>query len=210
MKKSLVAGLVAAVAMVSVAATVGFQNSQPKFGTVDMDRVMNGSTAGTRANEQLQTELRKRQGLIEFAVTNPVMTQDQATQLKDLTLKPSPAAADTTALNTLKQTIQAQVKEFDALNKNANPSEADRTKLAEYNANIQQMNLVLTEWDRTFSNELSTMREDSRQSVLDTARAAVKSVGQREGYTVVFESNVAIYGSNDLSDAVIKAMDAAR
>lgn len=199
----LVAGGLAVVLFLS-----GFNQDTAKFGVVDMNKAMNDAKAGIAANESLKTELAKRQGLLEFIATQRVLTVAQATQLKELTLKPNPTAADTAALEKLKNTIIADAKNYDALQRKSQPTEADRALLAEYGTRMRDIEGLLAQWDQAFTMELSQLRDTSRDNVLAKARAAVQSVAQKQGYSIVFESNVAIYGANDLTAEAIKTMDA--
>lgn len=188
--------------------TGGFQNTGTKIGVVDMNRVLQDSNSGKKAREDVQTQFNLRQGLLEFVNTQKVLTVDQANRLKELTLKPNPTEGDRQALEQLKASIQADARRFNDLMVKPNPTETDRQALTEFNQRRNNSDAILRAWNEEFSNDLTNLQDDMFASVLTRARQAVLDHGRREGFSVVFPSNVAIYGANDVTEAIVKAVDA--
>ena len=49
---------------------------------------------------------------------------------------------------------------------------------------------------------------DRKDENYQKARIAVNEVAAKEGYTMVFEGTVALYGANDISDPTLAALNA--
>ena len=63
-------------------------------------------------------------------------------------------------------------------------------------------------WLREFSDEMRNWMSDRKDENYQKARAAVKEVAAKDGYTMVFEGTVALYGANDISDTTLAALNA--
>jgi Skp family chaperone for outer membrane proteins len=204
------AGWLVAGALVLGMAVSGFQPAQAKFGTVDMQKILSDSATGKKIRDDMQTEFNLRQGLLEFVDTHKVLSMDQAGKLRDLTLKANPTDAEKSELQKVKDAIIADGKQYNALMVKQNITEAERTQLSEFNNRRNNIQQLLQQWNQEFSQELSELQDQKIDDVLRKARDQVQALGKKDGYSVVFPSNVAVYGANDLTDAAIKAVDAAR
>ncbi len=200
-----VAGVLGATMLAS-----GFQNAGTKIGIVDMQRILAESAAGKKMRDDMTTQVNLRQGLLEFVNTNKVLTQEQADQLKDLTLKTPSTQADRDALDRLKATIRAEKKKFDDLMVKPTLTEAERTEFEQLSRRRDNTDGLLNRWNNEFSQDLSEMQDLMLGEVLKKARDQVQALAKKEGYSVVFPNTVAIYGANDLTEEAIKAVDAAK
>ncbi|MGE0002560.1 MAG: OmpH family outer membrane protein [Fimbriimonadaceae bacterium] len=201
---------IAAVAAVAVAAiaALGFQGAQSKFGVIDIDKVVFESQLGTQNAGKLDNAVKARQSLLDFIETNRVATVEQLQKLRTLALKPEPTPADKTELDKVKGEITQSTKEFDVLNQKASPSETERMSLQEYNTRRQNTTAMMQEWSGSFQEELYTMREKMVDDSIKAAELVIKEVAKQQGYDVVFSSKSALYAANDITEAVIKALDA--
>lgn len=201
---------IAAVAAVAVAAiaALGFQGAQSKFGVIDIDKVVFDSQLGKKNAGKLDNAVKARQSLLDFIETNRVATVEQLQKLRTLALKPEPTPTDKTDLDKVKGEITQSTKEFDVLNQKASPSETERMSLQEYNTRRQNTTAMMQEWSGSFQEELYTMREKMVDDSIKAAEVVIKEVAKQQGYDVVFSSKSALYAANDITEAVIKALDA--
>lgn len=187
----------------------GFQAGAQKTGVVDMQKILSESKSGKKVRDDMSVQVNLRQGLLEFINTNKVVTKDQADKLKELTLKASPTQADKDELERIKTAIRNETKKYENLFVKASLTDAERTEFNQLNERKRDAETLLGNWNNEFSQDLNVMQDEMLANVLKKARDAVQSVGKKEGYTVVFPTTVAIYASNDLTDAAIKAVDEA-
>lgn len=208
MNKSSWMGWIVAAALAGVLAGSGFQGGDAKFGSVDIADVVEKSELGKQNKSDFEAMKASREGVLEFIDQYRVLTIEQATKLRDLSLKPNPTAAEKAELERVKADVIASDKNNKALSVKTNLTAEERTLMQDYANRSQQMEQVAQTWYRVFTQEMQAWAEKQRTSSLDKARVAVKEVAKQQGYTVVFESGIAPFAANDLTDAALKAMNA--
>jgi Skp family chaperone for outer membrane proteins len=207
--QTLINGLSALVLLATVAfAMVGFQGANEKTGIVDMNRLIVDSEFGKTNNQKLQTMAAAREDLLKFIDRYKVLTMDQATRLRDLSLKDAPTDRDKVDADAIKkQVIEADKKRNELLAK-AEATADERNQLTDFNNRAALMREMLPQWGDQFNGELSDAQSKLREAAITRAKDALKEVGKAGQYTVILENQVAPYGANDVTDAAIKAMNA--
>jgi Skp family chaperone for outer membrane proteins len=186
----------------------GFQGPTEKTGVVDINYLVKTSDYGSQALANLKQMQEARNGVLQFIVTNRVLTVAQAEKLKELSLKSPQSDADKAELLKLQADIKASKVKNDELALKSNPTPEEKTLMNDYGDRIRAMEQKVLEWDQAFTRELQDSVSKQQSATIDKARAAVKEVAKAQGYTIVFEAQVAPYGANDISDAALKAMNA--
>lgn len=202
-------GWAAAAALGSILLAGAFNQEQPKFGVVDMNKAITSSNIGTANTTRLRNAVQKREAFLTFVSTNPVITSDQIRQLKVIELKDAPTQQERTTADGIKQAVQSDQKEFDRLNQKAEPTEADRQRLGEFNRRRNETQRSLGELSTEFQSDIGNIQNQVRTAEREKAEAALGKVGSDGGYTVIFEKQVAPYGSNDVTEAVKNALNEA-
>jgi Skp family chaperone for outer membrane proteins len=206
-KKNGLGWLVAAV-MAGVMFGSGFQDTPLKVGVVDITKVVETSKFGKDGQAEFNARKAAREGVLQFIDDNRILTAEQATRLRDLSLKPNPTEAEKAELEKIKSEVIAADKKSKELAVKSNITPEDRTLLEEYSRRSQLMEQTAGRWLREFTQELQQWADSRKVESLERARTAINEVGKKDGYTIVMEVGVAPYGANDLTDAALKAMDA--
>ncbi len=92
--------------------------------------------------------------------------------------------------------------------------EKDAPTMAESQRNTRQKQLVEQDRDfqrkrREFQEDLNTRKNEELQAVLERANRIVKQVAEQEKYDVVLQEAVYFNPKHDITDKVIKALNAA-
>ncbi len=191
----------------AVLLTQAFQTPPLKFGVVDMSQVADSSKLGQKRKKEFE-ELRARMmSLMEFVDDNPAMTASEANRLRQLMLATTRSGTEETELTNLQTTIRARTQELFTLSAKQPLTEAEQSRFRELSEMARDSRGRLQQWNEDLFNQISALREASRNEVLQKVREAVNKVAKREGYTLVFDKTVAPYSANDLTDAAIKQMD---
>lgn len=201
-------GWVAAAAVLGVIAASGFQGGTDKVAIVDLSRIVESSDLGKANIAALEAMKASREGLLKFIDSNRVLTMDQARNLRTLWLKDAPTANDTAALNSLKAEIEAQSKKNDFLSGKPNLTPEERTLLQEYANRSANMERLANEWYDEFRQEIQGSAQTRRMDTLNKAKAAAQTTARALSYTLIFDSSVAVYSANDVTDEALKAMNA--
>jgi Skp family chaperone for outer membrane proteins len=201
-------GWVIAAAFIGIAFAGGFQESAAKFGVVDITKVIESSDYG-KANQDTFAKMKQaRQSLLEFLDTYRVLTTEQAQRIRELTLKPNPTPEEQAELDRSKADVIAASKRSTELSTMPNLTPEERTLMEDYARRSQSMHDLAQRWYQEFTTEMQTWADKQKLDSITRARAAVQEVAKAQGFTVVFEVGVAPYGSNDLTDTALQAMNA--
>lgn len=191
-----------------VAAIVGFQGQDSKIGVVDFSGIIEKCDFYKQNSDQLEQMKAVREGLLEFLFTYKAATMEQATRLKELTVKDAPTAAEKTEMQQIKDAVMGSDKTWKELTLKSTHTADETQKLRELASRRQATDELIPRWQQEFEGELQSRYAKVRNDTIDRAREAINQVAKAQGYTVVLRSDVAPYGANDLTDAALKAMNA--
>lgn len=175
---------------------------------MDINKILQDSELGKATNKKLQDALSIRSDLLKFISTYKVLTVDQANKLRELTLKPTPTAADKSEIEQIKGEIIAADKKRNELLQKSNMTDTDRMQLQDYAQRAQTMAQVVEQFNNEFQQELNAFESQVREDTITKTKETVKEVAKSQGFTVVLESSVVPYAANDITDASIKALNA--
>lgn len=200
----------AAIAGISIGAfsMFGFQSTTEKFGVVDINKILQDSELGKSTNKKLQDALTIRSDLLKFISTYKILTVEQANKLRELSLKPTPTAADKSEIERIKGEVIAADKKRNELLQKTNMTEPERMQLQDYAQRAQTMAQVMEQFNSDFQQELNAFESQVREETVNKTKETVKEVAKSQGFTVVLESSVVPYAANDITDASIKALNA--
>jgi outer membrane protein len=93
--------------------------------------------------------------------------------------------------------------------------EREAPTLSESQRNARQKQLVEQDRDfqrkrREFQEDLNARKNEEQQVVVERANRAVKQVAESEKYDVIFQEAVYVNPKHDITDKVIKALNAAK
>ena len=185
-----------------------YQTNTLKLAVVNLGDVAEQSKLGQREKKDFEALRTKFGALIQFLNTNKVVARDDSSKIIDIWRKEAPTPAETQQLETLKTKAQTQSEELRRLISVLNPSAEQSARIRELSGWSQTTEDILPQLDNALGQAMQARAGAKQQDVLDKARAAVNKVGKRDGYTMVFENQVAVYGATDLTSEALKTMDA--
>lgn len=188
--------------------TSGFQGASDKTAVVDLTRAIEASNFGKQSEATFAAMKAQREELLSFIDTNRVLTNEQAQKLRELWVKPNLTEPEKLELDRLKADIVAAAKRSQELAGKPNISAEERTLLEDYARRSATMDQVANRWYRDFLEEMQDWSSKQKQLSFDRARQALNGVAKAQGYTLVFESGIAPFGANDLTEATIQALNA--
>lgn len=185
----------------------GFQSQTQKVGVVDLQSVFSQSDLYQQRQSDLKAMGDARSDVLNFLNTYPTITSDQAQTLKTLSLKTDLTPSEKTQLDKLKSDVQASDSAFQALEQKQNPTPDELAKLKSYNDQRTQTGRLYDEWTKDFTDDINTQKDKYRQEVLDKVTTSVQDYAKKQGYTMVFASDVAPFGTNDVTTDALKVMN---
>lgn len=208
MKRSVgIAGWLTAALLAVFVGASGFQDSQSKTGIVDLNKIVTQSNLGAQNRAKLEAAVDIRSDLIEFANTYRVLTTEQANRLRELWIKPNATEAEKQELERIKAAVIESDRKRSELAQKETLTDADREMLRDFSNRVQMMQTTLQRWNNEFDAELRQLTEQLTNETVAAAKEAVRNVAAQQGYSIVFESAVAPYAANDITDAAMRSMN---
>lgn len=186
----------------------GFQAATDKNGVVDINKLVETSDFGKSVKDNLDKMRAAREDVLSFIDANRVLTMDQATRLRDLTLKADKTPGESAELDTLKASVVATNKKWAELATKGTLTAEERTLLQDYADRAQKMSDLGQRWVRDFTNDIDSWLDKQKTESATRARDAISETAKAQGYTMIYDKAFAPYGANDLTDAALAAMNA--
>ena len=201
-------GWVVAAGLAGVMIGSGFQTPSIKLGVVDLNGVIDKSEVGKKTKVAFDDMKKMRESTLEFIDQYRVLTIEQANRLRELSLKKERTKTEDAELDRLKADVIATSKKSQELATKASLTPEERTLVEEYSRRSQIITDLSNRWLREFNDEMQKWVADRKDENYQKARAAVNEVAAKDGYTMIFEGTVALYGANDISDPTLTALNA--
>lgn len=200
-------GWVVAAALAGAMFGMGFQGGAQKTGTVDLAKVFNDSAYAKKQTDGLRNVAQARVGVVEFLRTYRTVKPEDANKFRDLSLKENATAADKAEIERIKTQAQADEQTYRAVTTKDKPTQAEVSQIEEFNRRKEATAQLLEKWNGDFTTELQTRQENLRTETLQRVKDAVAQVAKDQGYSMVFDQNIAPYSANDLTAEALKAMN---
>lgn len=196
------------VVVIAIFVISAFQAQTQKFGVCDLSSVANNSKYGKRKMQEIEAARSRYFSVLTFLRQNPFISRSEAQKFRDLSLNNNLTPAQQKDLDELKAGAQRLREEFEQLVNVRNPSETEQRRIQELAIAREEVVQIQNTWGEEFARTLNDQFEEAKEDVHNKVKAAVKKLGRRDGFSVIFDSNSAPYAANDVTDELLKVMDA--
>ncbi len=181
----------------------------PVFGSVDFQKVLNAYNKKADQETVFQAKEQQLQGVFQTEEANAMLSADDQKQLSTLLQKANQTDPDKAQITALEAKSQKDAQALATLQQTQTPTDADKTQLSQLTQEKQAGAEALQDVADSFKQQLDDENAKLTQQLADDVRAAVGSIAQQKGLTVVFDSQLAVYTPNDITQAVITKLNAA-
>ncbi len=178
-----------------------------QFGGVDLGRVLAGYNKKADLDGQIQALNAKLQSQFSAQQNSPLLTRDQLNRLGVLASKTPRTDAETAEMTSLQQQAAAAAQELTSLQQKANPTDADKARLTTLTTKLQGGQQALQEISTAYTAQVQAEQDRLSARLSDQVKAAIAAVAQQRGLAAVFNSQYAVYTSNDITDEVLKRLN---
>ncbi len=180
------------------------------YGSVDIQKVLTAYNKRTSANDDLKAQADQYLAAFNIQKADNMLSETDQNSLSALLLKPTRTPADEAQITALQTRSQADASELTALQQKPNLTPADTARLAALTKEQQAGTQALTDANTNYSQMIDQKNQQESDALLVQIKAAVASVAQSKGLAIVFDSSVAIYAGNDVTQLVIDRLNAAK
>lgn len=203
------AGLVAALAF-----TVGFQQGQEKVATVNLEKVMVECNMGVAARAKITARKKVLEDMVKYLDSNSVMSVEQATKIRDLTMKDPQTDADKAQLAAVQNEVKKSADLWASLIEKKSPTKEELDQMSKLNANRTAMDGFIKTLQGDLQRDFASYQGGQTEEVYKAAKAAIKETAAKKGFTIVLDQTAVVYsvneGTNDITADATKAVGAGK
>jgi Skp family chaperone for outer membrane proteins len=189
-----------------------------KFAVVDLQAVSQGYNGFTKAQGEFKRKVEDYQTKLQTWRGTPYLPETDQNELSDLMIKQNASqnggaaltAADSTRLKSLTDKNNAAGQEAQTLQGTQNPTDAQKARISELTKNYQATAARVEKAAKDYQTELQAAEQANTTRLMKEVREGVSKVAKKDGFAVVFTAEVALYGENDITEAVVKQLNSGK
>ena len=200
--QKVVASIVAAtvVALVSAPrAVLAAGNGMPQFGSVDVQKVLANYNKKSALDAQVADMNQRLDAQFKIQVGSGMLNKLQQDQLGTLLNKVNKSDSDQAQITALEAESTKDSQELIGLQTKTDPSQADKDRLVALTKQQQDGQQILQDVATQYRAQVQAQNDKLSADLTDSVKVAIAAVAKQRGIDVVFDSQVAIYTSNDLT-----------
>jgi Skp family chaperone for outer membrane proteins len=185
--------------------TLAFAQS---VGVVDYERIVNEAQLTQESVRELQALQQRYQQAFQSLQENLILTDEERQEFANLLMQPNLNDQQKQRLEALKTTARQRADELQALRQKANPTETEKAALERFTQmearSREAIQLLGQQWSQEFNQQAETRRSQVQKRI----REVIAQVAKEKKIQVVFSAETVLYCENDLTDEVIKRLNA--
>ena len=178
-----------------------------QFGSVDVQKILAGYSKKTAYDQQIQQLQGRLAGYMQIQQSSPMLSRADQDQLGALLAKANPTDQDKATISQLQAKSTAAVQALATLQQKQNPTDADKQQLTDLLKQQDADKQALDDTYKAYQDEVQQQNEKLSQQLSVEVKAAIVEIAKQRELAVVFDSQVAIYTANDITDDVVKRLN---
>lgn len=197
-----------AAAMLFAAAPGAARAADPSgIGSVDLGKIQSGYSKRDSLSKSIQDLADRLTAAMKVQQASDMLDAAHERQLGDLLIKPSLTDADRAAVAKLQAQSSADAAELGGLQQKQNLSDVDKNRLDYLTKEHQSNKAALEQLNSDYSDQLHQQQDKVATQFTDIVRQAIAAVAKERSLNVVFDSTVAVWTANDITDDVLKRLN---
>lgn len=182
-------------------------SGMPTFGSVDISKLQTESSKKARYDTELHSLADRLNTAFTQQAASIMLSKAQQTELGGLLSKAAPTESDRTRVAVLQAQAGKAAQELTDLQQVKAPTPADTKRIADLTSQYDAGKATLAEIGDGYQTQLKTLQEKDNTEFTQSVREAIAAVAQQKGLSVVFDSNLAVYTTNDITADVVKRIN---
>ncbi len=182
-------------------------SGMPTFGSVDISKLQSESSKKAKYDTDLKALADRLNTAFTQQAASIMLSKAEQTELGGLLSKASPTEADRTRATVLQAQAAKAAQELTDLQQVKAPTPADTAKIASLTSQYDAGKATLSEIGDGYQNQLKALQEKDNTEFTVSVKEAIAAVAQQKGLSVVFDSNLAVYTTNDITADVVKRIN---
>ena len=179
----------------------------PAFGSVDIQKLQTESSRKAKYDTDLHALADRLNTAFTKQTASIMLIKAEQTDLGGLLSKVNPTESDNTRVAVLQSKATKSAQELTDLQQAKAPTPADTARIASLTTQYDAGKAALQEIGDGYQAQLKTLQEKDNTEFTQSVKEAISAVAQQKGLSVVFDSNIAVYTTNDITADVVKRIN---
>lgn len=179
----------------------------PAFGSVDIQKLQTESSRKAKYDTDLHALADRLNTAFTQQTSSIMLTKTEQVELGGLLSKAAPSDADRTRVLVLQNKATQAAKDLTDLQQAKAPTPADTARIASLTTQYDAGKAALQEIGDGYQAQLKALQEKDNTEFTQSVKEAISAVAQQKGLSVVFDSNIAVYTTNDITADVVKRIN---
>ena len=179
----------------------------PAFGSVDIQKLQTESSRKAKYDTDLHALADRLNTAFTQQTSSIMLTKTEQVELGGLLSKTAPSDADRTRVLVLQNKATQAAKDLTDLQQAKAPTPADTARIASLTTQYDAGKAALQEIGDGYQTQLKALQEKDNTEFTQSVKEAISAVAQQKGLSVVFDSNIAVYTTNDITADVVKRIN---
>ncbi|MCS7066637.1 MAG: OmpH family outer membrane protein [Fimbriimonadales bacterium] len=177
-------------------------------GMVDYERIIKEAQFAQDTQRELEALGQRYQQAFQTLQENLILTDEERQELTNLLLQPNLNDQQKKRVDALKATARQRGDELQALRQKATPTETEKAALERFTQmearSREALQILGQQWGQEFERQAQTQSSQVQKRI----REVIAQVAKEKKIQVVFPANMVLYCESDLTDEVIKRLNA--
>lgn len=182
-------------------------SGMPTFGSVDIQKLQSQSAKKARYDTELHALADRLNTAFTQQAASIMLTKPEQTELGGLLSKANQTETDRTRIAVLQAQANKAAQELTDLQQAKTPSPADTARIAALTSQYDAGKAALSEIGDGYQTQLKALQDKDNTEFTQSVKGAIAAVAQQRGLSVVFDSNLAVYTTNDITEDVVKRIN---
>ncbi|MCW3058585.1 MAG: hypothetical protein JWQ02_406 [Capsulimonas sp.] len=179
----------------------------PAFGSVDLQKIQAGYTKRADLERSIQDINVRLSNQLKTQSGSDMLNLQQQQELQALLSKTAPTDADKARITALQEQSNKDAAELTALQQKANATADEKARMSALTNQRKAGQQILQQVSESYSEQFKTEADKINGQFTDSVKQAIAAVAKDKNLSVVFDSAVAVYTANDISDEVLKRLN---
>ncbi len=182
-------------------------SGMPTFGSVDIQKLQTQSAKKAKYDTDLRALAERLNTAFTQQAASIMLTKAEQTELGGLLSKAGPNDTDRARIAVLQNQASKAAQELTDLQQVKTPTPADTAHIAALTTQYDTGKTALSDIGEGYQAQLKALQEKDNTEFTLAVKEAIAAVAQQKGLSVVFDSNLAVYTTNDITADVVKRIN---
>lgn len=185
------------------------QEPEPRFGVVDMAKVLEGYKDFKDSDQQYKTFLAERQQQLDEGMAVRLLSEEELKEYQNLKAVAAPADDQKQRLEQLRAVAETRENELNSLSRLTSPSEEEKKRLSDLKTLADKSSAEIEQLQKRLSDEINARNKELSEKLNQKIESALAAVAKDKRVEFILAKDAVLYGGRDLTNDILTKLNAA-